>query len=240
MIWRMPRARSWRRSKARLRPKGEVQVLGPQRAPSKKLESDPEKVASFEPASAAVANWIRVALGAGMTALCLWLVLKDDVGLIQRWIVLVGGIFFAYATFSIARRANTRKPASFDLRGLWIDGPSSRKVIAWDNIESLSQFSVSSQKFNVIALKYPERLAEQYDVAEAKAALGRANAVAALGAAIGIGSSNASDLTAMFANRRRQYGGEVWLSTYDRDRDAEAFEALIKAWWNKYRGGENT
>lgn len=200
-----------------------------------KTESDPEKVSSFEPQAAPAMNWSRAALGVGMTALCVWLVFKDDVGLFQRWFVGVGAIFFAYATLVIAGRANTQRPASFDANGLWIDGPKSRKVIAWGNIESLSQFAVSSQKFNVIALKDVHRVVKQYDEAEAKAALGRENTMAAFGAAIGIGSNQAPDLAAMFANRRRQYGGEIWLTASDRDRGADAFEALITAWWKKYR-----
>jgi len=191
-------------------------------------------VVSFEPESNPATNWSRAALGVGMTALCVWLVFNEDVGLIQRWIIGVGAIFFAYATFAIASRANTRRPASFDAAGLWIDGPRNRKVIAWSNIESVSQIAVFSQKANIIALKDALRMVEQYDEAEAKAELARANAVAAFGAAIGMASSKASDLAAMFASRRRQYGGEVWLTASDRDRDAVSFEALIKAWWKKY------
>lgn len=170
-----------------------------------------------------------------MAALCAWLVFKNDLSAISRWTAAVGAVFFSYAAFVIARRANTRRPASFDARGLWIDGPTSRKVIAWDNIDNLSQLSVSSQKFNIIALKDAKHLAEQYDEAEAKVALRGENIVATFGAALGIGSGHASDLTSLFALRRQQYGGEVWLSMNDRDRDADAFEALIKAWCNKYQ-----
>jgi hypothetical protein len=55
------------------------------------------------------------------------------------------------------------------------------------------------------------------------------------GSAIGIRAANVPDLAATFANRRRQYGGEVWLSMHERDRNAQAFEELINAWWTKYR-----
>ena len=148
-------------------------MLAPQRAASKRFDDDPEKVASFEPEAATAANWFRAVIGAGMTALCVWLVFKDNVGISSRWVMAFGAIFFAYVTVNIARRANTQRPASFDAKGLWFDGPTSRKLIAWDNIERLSQLSRSSPKLIIIALKDAHRVVEQYDEAEANLRLGK-------------------------------------------------------------------
>jgi hypothetical protein len=213
-------------------------LLGAQRALSAKIEDDPEKVSSFEPESTPALNWLMVVLGALMAALCWWLVLRDDVGIVARWIMVVGALFFSYGVVLIARRANKRRPVSFDSGGLWIDGPNSRKVIAWTNIESISRLSISSQQFNVIALKDVTKLIEQYEASEAKSAVNQENVVAMFGAAIGLSGGSAADLAAMFARRRTQFGGEVWITMYDRDRDAQAFEKLIIAWWNKHRKEE--
>ena len=180
-------------------------------------------------------NWLFALLAAVMGTGSALLVFSDRPGILERWLLIVGALFFFYCAYMIARRANTRRPASFDSRGLWIDGPSRRKMIAWDNIECVTTTSVSSQRFNVLALKEPSRLIEQYDAAEAKAAVSQENFVAMLGTAMGLGAKKAPDLAAMFADRRRQWGGEVWLSMYDRDRDVEAFDSLLRAWWKKYR-----
>jgi hypothetical protein len=108
-------------------------------------------------------------------------------------------------------------------------------VIEWDNIESVATTSVSSQKFNVIAVKEPHRFIAQYSEKEARAAVGRENFVGFIASALGMGAKQAPDLAAMFADRRARWGGEIWLSAHDRDRNADAFNSLLNTWWKKYR-----
>jgi hypothetical protein len=181
-------------------------------------------------------SWFYALLSAGLAVGSLVLVFSaNGPNVVERWILAVGGVFFGYCAVLIARRAHTRRPVSFDERGLWIHGTTARKLIAWDNIESTSLLSIGSQKMNMIALKNPSLLADQYDDAEARAAVNQENFIAAMATAIGLGAGSADGLAAMFANRRKQYGGEVWVTSHDRDRSAEAFDALLKAWWHKHR-----
>lgn len=211
-------------------------MLGPQGgASSARQESDPEKVSSFEPRPTIARNWLFAVLAVAMATACVLLVFSDRPGVIERWILGVGAVFFSYCAFHIVRRAGTRRLASLDRRGLWFDGPDSRKVIEWDNIERTSVYTISSQRFTVIALREPQRLIEQYDEAEARAAVNQENVTGIFGAALGLGGEKSPDLAAVFARRRTQYGGEVWLSMHDRERSAEEFDALLNAWWTKYR-----
>lgn len=200
-----------------------------------RLESDPEKVSSFEPPATPVKAWSYSVLSAAMALGCALLVFSDSAWIVQRWILGVGVLFFAYCGFVFARSANTRRPVSFETRGLWIDAPTSRKLVGWDSIESVSMLPMSSQKFNVIALKDTQSLIEQYDAAEARALVNQENVIGGLAAALGFGAKSAPNLATLFASRRKTYGGEIWISPHDRDRDADAFDKLLKAWWAKHR-----
>lgn len=210
-------------------------MLGSQGALPDRVEDDPEKVVSFAPKPTPLMTSLLALLAAGAAIGSAALVFTDRPGVFERFVLALGALFFGYCAYLAARRARTGRPASFDSRGLWIDGPRTRKVIEWNSIDSITTTSVSSQKFNVIALRDPRPLIAQYDALETKIAVGRENFVALIAAALGLGAKSAPDLAVMFADRRRQWGGEIWLSPHDRDRSADAFDTLLNAWWKKYR-----
>lgn len=201
------------------------------------MQGDPNTVSSFEPKPTPAMNWLFVFGSFAMASLSLWLAFSNGVGALVRLFLGVGAAFFFYTAFIQARRANTRRAAGFDASGLWIDGPRERKVIPWNNIEAVQILSISSQEMNIVALKQPDHLVAQYDVDEAKIALRQDNLMGGFAAVTGLQAGRAAaDLAEMFAKRRKQWGGEVWLSVHDRDRNAREFSQLIEAWRQKYEG----
>jgi hypothetical protein len=157
-------------------------------------------------------------------------------GIIARWVLIVGSVFFLWGAFIQARRAHKRRRVGFDGAGLWIDAPRGRKVIRWGNIDRTLIWTVHSQQFNIITLKDVGDLVAQYTPDEAAEAVRQENALSMMAGALGIstGRSDLSGLEGMFAKRRNHYGGEVWIVAHARDRDAQAFDRLIEAWRSKY------
>lgn len=212
-------------------------MLGSQ-GPLDRQESDPNKVASFEPKPTPAMNYLLVLSAFVLGGLSLWLVSRPDVDFVARWVLLVGGAFFLWGGFIQARRAHKRRHVGFDATGLWIDGPRSRKVIRWGNIDQTSVWTVHSQQFNIIALKDVGDLVAQYTPEEAGEAVREESVLSTMAGALGIstGQSDLRGLEGMFAKRRNLYGGEIWIVGHDRDRDAAAFQRLVEAWRSKYVG----
>lgn len=211
-------------------------MLGPQGARQKAIESDPDKVRSFEPPARPIAAWLNVFGAAGFALAAVFIALSPNTGILERLTLGLSGGFFAFAAYVGAKRARGRRPVSLETRGLWFDGPRARKLIAWDNVEEISTGVISGQKFTLIALRNSDDLVVQYDQVEAREAVGHENVFGFFARAVGVSTGGAaSDLSAMFANRRKQFGGEVWLTPGDRDREAEEFEMLLWTWWEKHR-----
>jgi hypothetical protein len=215
-------------------------VLGPQGAATTRRESDPERVSSYQPDAAPVFNWLMALASCAMGLAAAWLLFRPDVGLLSKWVLAVGAVFFLYGAVLLAMRANRRQPVGLDAAGLWVDGPAKRKLIRWSNVDQLSVISVASQKFNVVTLKDPSELIAQYDQQEARSAVFQENTIGVLAGAIGIvfgGAVTSPDLAGTFARRRKQYGGEILITQYDRDRGAVEFQVLLEAWLKKYATG---
>jgi len=211
-------------------------VLGPQGAREKAIDSDPNKVRSYEPPARPMAAWLNVFGAASFAVVAAFIALSPNAGILERLMLGAGAGFFAFAAYVGAKRARGCRPVSLETRGLWFDGPRARKLIAWDNIEDISTGAVSGQKFTLIALRNPSDLVAQYDQVEAREAVGQENVFGFFARAVGASTGGAaSDLSAVFANRRKQFGGEVWLTPEDRDREAEEFEMLLRAWWEKHQ-----
>jgi len=94
----------------------------------------------------------------------------------------------------------------------------------------------------VIALKNTQQLVAQFSATELRAAIRDEQVGNVFGVILGLFSSGGapassddrSKLVHLLELRRQRYGGEVLLSSFDRDRSAEEFNTLIEDWKASY------
>ncbi len=157
---------------------------------------------------------------------------------------LVGGAlsvgFFGYCGTMVV--ATIRRPRGLTLtpEALYWRGPTfSEKRIGWEEIEGFAIVSVESQKFNAVALKDAAALVARFDAEEArrttrvlKTVIGFARASQGVGlggpALARAASGRVATLGDAFGFLRAAYGGEILLGWADRDRGAEALDALLR------------
>jgi len=119
---------------------------------------------------------------------------------------LLGIVFFTFTAIFGVKSVVSGRRTRFSPEGLEWGVGRNRKRVAWSNIEASWVAKMNRQAINVVRLKDPAPLLSQYGDVELRLA----------------------ELNA------KMMGGEVSLGWADRDRGAEEFDALLKAWTARY------